>query len=55
MDTATFIYRWRQLPQQVLADPFADHPQQVLIAGRARTVVVMNANLWPGRSENRLP
>jgi len=46
-------HRWRLLPQQVLADPMADHPHQVLITGRAGTVVVMNAHLWHGGTANR--
>lgn len=46
-------HRWGQLPQQVLADPMAEHPQQVLITGRAGTVVVMNAHLWHGGTANR--
>jgi ectoine hydroxylase-related dioxygenase (phytanoyl-CoA dioxygenase family) len=38
--------RWRRLPQQELADPLADHPQQVLVTGKAGTVVVVNAHTW---------
>jgi hypothetical protein len=36
-------HRPGQLPQQALADPLADHPGQVLVTGRAGTVVVLNA------------
>lgn len=46
-------HRWRQLPQQVLADPLAAHPQEILITGPAGTVVVMNAHLWHGGTANR--
>jgi ectoine hydroxylase-related dioxygenase (phytanoyl-CoA dioxygenase family) len=46
-------HRWRQLPQNVLAERLADHPHQVLITGRAGTVVVMNAHLWHGGTANR--
>jgi hypothetical protein len=46
-------HRWRQLPQQVLADPVAAHPEQVLVTGWAGTVVVMNAHLWHGGTTNR--
>jgi ectoine hydroxylase-related dioxygenase (phytanoyl-CoA dioxygenase family) len=45
-------HRWRQLPQQVLADPRADHPGQVLITGRAGSVAVVNAHLWHGGTAN---
>jgi hypothetical protein len=46
-------HRWRQLPQQVLTDPLADHPQQVLVTGRAGTLVVVNAHLWHAGTANR--
>jgi hypothetical protein len=43
----------RQLPQDTLDDPAADHPDQVLITGAAGTLVVLNAHLWHGGMENR--
>ena len=43
----------KQLPQHVLADPSADHPDQVIVTGSAGTIVVMNAHLWHGGMENR--
>jgi len=46
-------HRWRQLPQAVLADPTAPHPQEVLLTGKAGTVVVMNAHMWHGGTANR--
>ncbi|MGH9721807.1 MAG: phytanoyl-CoA dioxygenase family protein [Bryobacteraceae bacterium] len=46
-------HRWRKLPQQELADPAAPHPQEVLLTGRAGTVVVMNAHMWHGGLANR--
>jgi ectoine hydroxylase-related dioxygenase (phytanoyl-CoA dioxygenase family) len=46
-------HRRRQLPQEVLPDPGAPHPQEVLLTGRAGTVVVMNAHLWHGGTANR--
>jgi ectoine hydroxylase-related dioxygenase (phytanoyl-CoA dioxygenase family) len=46
-------HRWDKLPQQVLADPYAAHPQERLITGKAGTVVVMNAHLWHGGTANR--
>jgi hypothetical protein len=39
-------HRRGQLPQQALADPLADHPGQVLVTGRADTVVVPIAHAW---------
>lgn len=46
-------HRWAKLPQQVLADPFSAHPEEVLVTGRAGDVVVMNAHAWHGGTENR--
>lgn len=45
-------HRWRQLPQQVLEDPQARHPQEIPLTGRSGTVVVMNAHLWHGGTAN---
>ncbi|MGH9798967.1 MAG: phytanoyl-CoA dioxygenase family protein, partial [Blastocatellia bacterium] len=46
-------HRAGKLPQEVLADPVAPHPDEKLITGRAGTVVVMNAHLWHGGTANR--
>jgi ectoine hydroxylase-related dioxygenase (phytanoyl-CoA dioxygenase family) len=45
-------HRWGKLPQDVLADPTAPHPQELLLTGRAGDVVVMNAHLWHGGTAN---
>jgi len=45
-------HRWGQLPQQALLDLQATHPEERLIAGKAGTVVVMNAHLWHGGTAN---
>jgi ectoine hydroxylase-related dioxygenase (phytanoyl-CoA dioxygenase family) len=39
-------HRRGQLPRQALADPLAGHPDEVLVTGRAGTVVVLNAHAW---------
>ena len=46
-------HRWNQLPQDVLADPMAPHPDEILVTGPAGTVVIMNAHLWHGGTANR--
>ena len=46
-------HRWNQLPQDVLADPMAAHPDEILVTGAAGTVVIMNAHLWHGGTANR--
>jgi ectoine hydroxylase-related dioxygenase (phytanoyl-CoA dioxygenase family) len=46
-------HRWGRLPQKALADPYAPHPNEVLLTGRAGTVVVMNAHMWHGGTANR--
>lgn len=46
-------HRFGQLPQEVLDDVSAPHPDEVLITGKAGTVVVMNAHAWHGGTGNR--
>src|SRR4051794_28178207 len=41
-----------RLPQEELADPRADHPDQVLVTGAAGSVVVLNAHAWHGGTAN---
>jgi len=40
-------------PEKALADLYAPHPQEILLTGRAGTVVVMNAHMWHGGTANR--
>jgi ectoine hydroxylase-related dioxygenase (phytanoyl-CoA dioxygenase family) len=46
-------HRWRTRPQDVLADPLATHPNEVLLTGKAGSVAIMNAHLWHGGTANR--
>ena len=48
-------HKWGRRPQDVLADPAAPHPDEVLVTGRAGDVVVMNAHVWHGGTANRTP
>jgi len=43
---------WRKAPQE-LADPQAPHPEEVLVLGKAGTVVIMNTHAWHGGTANR--
>jgi Phytanoyl-CoA dioxygenase (PhyH) len=45
-------HRSGKLPQEVLDDPSAPHPDEILVTGRAGTVVVMNAHMWHGGTAN---
>ena len=45
-------HRWGKLPQQVLEDLTAPHPDEVLCTGKAGTVMVMNAHMWHGGTAN---
>ena len=45
-------HRWGRRPQEALADPYASHPDEVLVTGHAGTVVVMNAHAWHGGTAN---
>ncbi len=42
-----------RLPQDVLADPHAPHPDEVWITARAGSIIVINAHLWHGGLANR--
>ncbi len=44
---------WRQNPVEILEDPLARNPEEVLVTARAGAVVVMNAHMWHGGTENR--
>jgi ectoine hydroxylase-related dioxygenase (phytanoyl-CoA dioxygenase family) len=46
-------HRWGRLPQAVLAEPTAPHPEEMLVTGTSGTVVVMNSHLWHGGTANR--
>ena len=46
-------HRFGSLPSHALADPLADHPDEIRLTGTAGTVIVMNAHLWHGGLENR--
>jgi Phytanoyl-CoA dioxygenase (PhyH) len=46
-------HRRGQRPQEVLSDPTASYPGEVLLTGKAGTVVVMNAHMWHGATANR--
>jgi ectoine hydroxylase-related dioxygenase (phytanoyl-CoA dioxygenase family) len=46
-------HKWQRLPQQVLADPVAPHPQEVLLTAPAGSVIVMNTHAWHGGTPNR--
>lgn len=41
-------HRWRKKPEDALLDVYEQHPQEILVTGRAGTVVVMNAHAWHG-------
>ncbi len=42
-----------QLPQDVLADSSAPHPDEILLLEKAGTAVVMNTHMWHGATANR--
>lgn len=46
-------HRSGQIPQQVLADALAPHPDEQLILGKAGDVVLMSAHLWHGGTGNQ--
>jgi ectoine hydroxylase-related dioxygenase (phytanoyl-CoA dioxygenase family) len=46
-------HTWKQRPQDVLADPFAPHPDEIMLTGKAGTIAIMNAHMWHGGTANR--
>ena len=46
-------HRWGTRPQDVLEDPLAPHPDEILLTGKAGTIAVMNAHMWHGGTANR--
>ena len=42
-----------KLPQDVIADINAPHPDEILLVEKAGTVVVMNTHMWHGATANR--
>ena len=46
-------HRWGTRPQDVLEDPMANHPDEVLLTGKAGSIAIMNAHLWHGGTANR--
>jgi ectoine hydroxylase-related dioxygenase (phytanoyl-CoA dioxygenase family) len=46
-------HKWGVNPVTTLLDPVAAHPEEVLVTARAGAVVVMNAHMWHGGTENQ--
>ena len=46
-------HTWGTRPQDVLEDPLAPHPGEVLLTGGAGSIAVMNAHMWHGGTANR--
>jgi hypothetical protein len=48
-------HTWGRRPADVLDDPLATHPQEVLVLGRAGSIAVLNAHAWHGGTANHSP
>ena len=46
-------HRWGTRPQDVLTDPLAPHPDEVMLTGKAGSICVMNAHMWHAGTANR--
>jgi ectoine hydroxylase-related dioxygenase (phytanoyl-CoA dioxygenase family) len=46
-------HRWRNLPQNVIENPTAPYPGEVLITAPAGSVAVVNTHAWHGGTANR--
>ena len=45
-------HRWRTLPQDALAHPEADHPEQIILTAKAGSAIILNAHVWHGGMPN---
>lgn len=46
-------HKWGTRPQDVLEDPLAPHPQEIMLLGKAGSIAVMNAHMWHAGTANR--
>jgi ectoine hydroxylase-related dioxygenase (phytanoyl-CoA dioxygenase family) len=46
-------HKWGTRPQDAMADPMAQHPDEILLIGKAGSIAVMNAHMWHGGTANR--
>ena len=46
-------HRKGQLPQDVLEDPAAAHPEEIILEAPAGTVAIFNSHIWHGGTSNR--
>ncbi len=46
-------HRWARLPEEEMSDSWQTHPDEQLLIAPAGTVVLFNAHLWHGGTENR--
>jgi ectoine hydroxylase-related dioxygenase (phytanoyl-CoA dioxygenase family) len=46
-------HTWGKRPQDVLADPYASHPDEIMLLGKAGSIAVMNAHMWHAGTANR--
>lgn len=40
-------------PQDAISDAWAPHPDEILLTGKAGTVVIFNSHIWHGGTVNR--
>ena len=46
-------HKWGHLPQEVMPDPMAPHPQEILLLASAGSVAIVNTHAWHGGTANR--
>lgn len=46
-------HRWGRLPQEVMEDAMAPHPEEILLLAPAGSVAVVNTHAWHGGTANR--
>jgi ectoine hydroxylase-related dioxygenase (phytanoyl-CoA dioxygenase family) len=46
-------HNWSKMPRDLMADPKAAHPDEILLTAPAGTVVIFNSHTWHGGTLNR--
>jgi ectoine hydroxylase-related dioxygenase (phytanoyl-CoA dioxygenase family) len=46
-------HTWRKRPQDVVENPLAPYPGEVMLTGKAGSVAIMNAHVWHAGAANR--
>lgn len=46
-------HKWPQLPDQMMEDPYASHPDEITLLAPAGSVFIFNSHIWHGGTTNQ--